>query len=84
MKKKYSVPQPTSAIYSMKDQSKTYSDVLKLQEKYGFEYASAIGLLIYVSLNTVQKLMENTLTVDTKVGCCCHLNRGDNSFPRKF
>jgi hypothetical protein len=28
MKKKYAAPQPTSAIYSMKDRSQTYADNL--------------------------------------------------------
>jgi hypothetical protein len=43
MKKKYAAPQPTLAIYTMKDCSQTYSDVLKLQDKYGFEYAEAVA-----------------------------------------
>jgi hypothetical protein len=56
MKKKYAAPQPTpSAIYSIKDQSQTYADVLKLQDKYGFEYAGAVGSLIWL-INCYPKL----------------------------
>jgi hypothetical protein len=46
MKKKYAAPQPTSAIYMMKDRSQTYADVLKLQDKNGFEYAGAVSILL--------------------------------------
>jgi hypothetical protein len=55
MKKKYAAPQPTSAIYTMKDRSQTYADVLKLQDKYGFEYAGAVGSLIWL-INCYPKL----------------------------
>ncbi|KAG7349250.1 reverse transcriptase RNA-dependent DNA polymerase [Nitzschia inconspicua] len=43
------------SLFTKEDCSKTYVDVLKLQEEFGFEYAAAVGLLIYL-MNTFIKL----------------------------
>ena len=48
---KYSTPLPHDFIASKDDKSTTYVEVLKLQEEFGFEYASVIGMFIYL-LNT--------------------------------
>ena len=55
MRDHYATPIPTSAIFSKIHCSATYSDVMKIQAEYGFEYANAIGSLIYL-MNTFIRL----------------------------
>jgi hypothetical protein len=43
MKKKYSTPIPVEIVFTKKECSATYSDVIDLQQEYGFEYAAAVG-----------------------------------------
>ena len=50
-RKKYAAPLPYDFVATKEDRSKTYVEVLQLQEEYGFEYASVIGMLIYL-MNT--------------------------------
>ncbi|KAG7371219.1 hypothetical protein IV203_019789 [Nitzschia inconspicua] len=52
---KYASPLPSGTVFTKEDCSKTYVDVLKLQEEFGFEYAAAVGSLIYL-MNTFIKL----------------------------
>ena len=49
--KKYAAPLPYNFVATKEDRSSTYVEVLDLQEEFGFEYASAIGMLIYL-MNT--------------------------------
>jgi hypothetical protein len=46
--KAYAAPLPPTAEFTRKDCSANYLDIHKLEEKYGFEYAAVIGLLIYL------------------------------------
>jgi hypothetical protein len=55
MKSRYATPIPTTAIFTKEDCSATYSDVVKIQQEFGFEYAAVIGSLIYL-MNTYTKL----------------------------
>ena len=55
MKNRYATPIPTTAIFTKEDCSSTYSDVVKIQQEFGFEYAAVIGSLIYL-MNTYTKL----------------------------
>jgi hypothetical protein len=55
MRKKYSTPIPVETIFTKKQCSATYSDVIELQQEYGFEYAAAVGSLIYL-MNTYIRL----------------------------
>ena len=50
-KKKYDTPLPHDFVATKKERSENYLEVLKLQEEFGFEYASVIGMLIYL-MNT--------------------------------
>jgi hypothetical protein len=51
MKNKFATPIPVTTIFTKKDCCPTYSDVMELQEEFGFEYAAAVGSLIYL-MNT--------------------------------
>jgi hypothetical protein len=51
MKNKYAKPIPTTTVFTKKDCSSTYLDVLEVQQEFGFEYAAVIGSLIYL-MNT--------------------------------
>ena len=48
---RYSAPLPYDFIATKEDRSETYLDVTRLEEEFGFEYASVIGMLIYL-MNT--------------------------------
>ena len=48
---KYAAPLPTEFIASKEDASENYMQVKELEEEFGFEYASLIGMLIYL-MNT--------------------------------
>ena len=54
-RKRYAAPLPHDFVASTEDRSKTHLDVLQLQEEFGFEYASLIGMLIYL-MNTAFSL----------------------------
>jgi hypothetical protein len=47
---------PTPLTFTKQDCSKTYANVLPLQEEYNFDYAAAIGSLVYI-INTFVKLV---------------------------
>jgi hypothetical protein len=51
MKTKYATPTPTTAVFTRKDCSATYADVINIQAEFGFEYAAVVGSLIYL-MNT--------------------------------
>jgi hypothetical protein len=55
MKDQYATPIPTSAVLTKQQCSATYSDVMKLQREYGFEYAGLVGSIIYL-MNTNVRL----------------------------
>jgi Reverse transcriptase (RNA-dependent DNA polymerase) len=55
MKTKYSTPTPTTAVFTRKDCSATYADVINIQAEFGFEYAAVVGSLIYL-MNTYIRL----------------------------
>ena len=55
MRKKYCTPIPVTTVFTKKDCCPTYSDVMDLQEEFGFEYAAAVGSLIYL-MNTYIRL----------------------------
>jgi hypothetical protein len=55
MKLKYATPIPTTTTFTKEDCSATYSEVSKIQQEYGFEYAAVVGSLIYL-MNTYIKL----------------------------
>ncbi|KAG7340238.1 reverse transcriptase RNA-dependent DNA polymerase [Nitzschia inconspicua] len=55
VKMKYASPLPNGTIFSKQDCSISYADVITLQEEFGFEYAAAVGSLIYL-MNTFIKL----------------------------
>jgi hypothetical protein len=55
MRTKYATPVPTTTIFTEEDCSRTYSEVIKLQQEYGFDYAGAVGSLMYL-MNTYIKL----------------------------
>jgi hypothetical protein len=55
MRTKYATPTPTTAVFTKKDCSTTYTDVLNIQAEFGFEYAAAVGSLIYL-MNTYIRL----------------------------
>ncbi|KAG7346413.1 hypothetical protein IV203_038386 [Nitzschia inconspicua] len=55
VKMKYASPLPNGTIFSKQDCSFSYADVITLQEEFGFEYAAAVGSLIYL-MNTFIKL----------------------------
>jgi hypothetical protein len=55
MKKKYATPIPVTTIFTKKDCSATYADVMNIQHEFGFEYAAAVGSLIYL-MNTYIRL----------------------------
>ena len=48
---KYAAPLPTECIASKADNSENYMQVKELEKEFGFEYASLIGMLIYL-MNT--------------------------------
>ena len=50
-RQRYSAPLPHDFVASKKDRSEDYGQVQKLQEEFGFEYPSVIGMLIYL-MNT--------------------------------
>ncbi|KAG7371023.1 reverse transcriptase RNA-dependent DNA polymerase [Nitzschia inconspicua] len=52
---KYASHLPSGTVFTKEDCSKTYVDILKLVEQFGFEYGAAIGSLIYL-MNTFVKL----------------------------
>ena len=54
-KKRYAAPLPCDFVATKKDKSENYLEVAKLQEEFGFEYASVIGMLIYL-MNTAFSL----------------------------
>jgi hypothetical protein len=54
MKARFESPLPSGATFTKKDCSINYLEVVKLQEEFGFEYAAAIGSLIYL-MNTFVK-----------------------------
>jgi hypothetical protein len=45
MMKKYGAPIPVATEFTKKDCSTTYSEVMELQDEYGFEYAAVVGSL---------------------------------------
>jgi hypothetical protein len=51
----YATPLPTTTVFTKEHCSATYSDVTKLQNEYGFEYAAVVGSLIYL-MNTYIRL----------------------------
>jgi hypothetical protein len=51
MRRRYATPLPTTATLTKKDCRATYSDVVKIQEEFGFEYTAIVGSLIYL-MNT--------------------------------
>jgi hypothetical protein len=55
MKKRYGAPLPTDAEFTKADCSQHYMAVRNLEEEYGFQYAAAIGSLIYL-INTMTRL----------------------------
>jgi hypothetical protein len=55
MKKTYATPVPTTGVFTRKDCSATYSEVMELQKEIGFEYAAVVGSLIYL-MNTYIRL----------------------------
>ena len=57
-RRKYSAPLPYDFIASKDDRSDTYLQVIALQEEFGFEYASVIGMLIYL-MNSVPSSLSN-------------------------
>ena len=50
-RKRFAAPLPHDFVATKEDKSASYLDVLQLQEEFGFEYPSAIGMLIYL-MNT--------------------------------
>jgi Reverse transcriptase (RNA-dependent DNA polymerase) len=54
-RERYATPVPPTATFTLQDCSRTYMEVMTLQEKFGFEYANAIVSLIYL-MNTFVKL----------------------------
>ena len=54
-KAKYSSPLPASFVPSKKKQSKNFLEAKELEKEYGFQYSSAIGMLIYL-MNTAMTL----------------------------
>ncbi len=52
----FAAPLPSNVVFSKTDKSQSEDEVEKLASKWGFEYASAIGSLIYL-LNTAPMLM---------------------------
>ena len=55
MKKRYAAPLPTDVEFTNQDCSQHYMAVRKLEEEYGFEYAGAVGSLIYL-INTMTRI----------------------------
>jgi hypothetical protein len=55
MRDRYSTPIPTTAVFTKKDCTVNYSDVMKIQQDFGFEYAAVVGSLIYL-MNTYTRL----------------------------
>jgi hypothetical protein len=55
MRQRYTTPLPTTATFTKQDCSPTYSDVIKIQEEFGFEYAAVVGSLIYL-MNTYVRI----------------------------
>jgi hypothetical protein len=55
MRDRHAAPLPSRTIFSKQDCSSSYIEVTKLQEEFGFEYAAAIGSLIYL-MNTFVRL----------------------------
>ena len=51
----FAAPLPVSATFTKEDCSENYCEVLKLEREFGFEYAAAVGSLIYL-INTFIKL----------------------------
>ena len=47
-RKRYAAPLPYDFVATKEDRSESYAEVLQLQEKFGFEYTSAIGMFIYL------------------------------------
>jgi hypothetical protein len=51
----YASPLPASPVFTKNDCSDNYAAVMRLQEEFNFEYAAAIGSLIWL-MNTYVKL----------------------------
>ena len=54
-KEKYSSPLPKTFVASKQDCSKDLVDIQTLEDEFGFQYSSAIGMLIFL-LNTAAAL----------------------------
>lgn len=54
-KRKYAAPLPVETVFTKEDCSQDRAAVLKLEREFGFEYASAVGSLMWL-LNTVPRL----------------------------
>ena len=52
-KARYTSPLPQSFVPSKQDQSKTYSEVKDLEAKFGFQYSSVVGMLIFLMNTTI-------------------------------
>ena len=57
MKAKYSSPLPASFVPTKQDQSTNYLEVKELEDEFGFQYSSAVGMLIYL-MNTAMTLQH--------------------------
>ena len=54
-KAKYTSPLPASFVPSKKKQSKNFLEAKELEKGFGFQYSSAVGMLIYL-MNTAMTL----------------------------
>ena len=78
--KKYKAPLPYSFVATTKDKSPNYYAVQELETKYGFQYSSGVGMLIFL-LNTaivlhfaIRKLAKfNSLPGETHYKSLIHL-----------
>ena len=64
--KKYAAPLPTDFMATNAERSKNHLEVLELPEEFGFEYASVVGMLIY--------LMNTTLLLHFAISKLAKLN----------
>jgi hypothetical protein len=55
MKSKYASPLPSTVTFTKDDSSNNYLEVKALEEEFGFQYAAAVGSLIYL-MNTFVRL----------------------------
>jgi hypothetical protein len=69
MQQQYATHLPTTTVFTKEHCSATYSDVMKLQNKYGFKYAAIVGSLIYL-MNTYIRL-----NYDSKIGSIHAISR---------